>query len=176
VQSQGLGRSSILPSLQNSEQARRACSGRLISGREAFALFLAAAEQGHAEAMHHVAWFPEFVAEPFKSPLSAAEAWTWLLRAAEAGCVQAQYDAGATLATGGDWGDGAVVRVDRTAAVGWYLRAAEADHAEAQFNLATMLMNGEGCERDVVAAKEWFRRSIAAGHPYAQELLTHLES
>ena len=54
----------------------------LISGREAFSLFMKAAEQGHAEAMYHLATFPEFLSEPFKSPLSAEEAWHWLLRAA----------------------------------------------------------------------------------------------
>jgi TPR repeat protein len=126
----------------------------LISGREAFALFLAAAEQGHAGRCFTLPRFPEFVTEQFKS-LSTAEAWAWLLRAAEAGSVQAQYDAGAILATGGDWGNGAVVPVDLKAAVAWYRRAAEAGHAEAQFNLASMLSEGEGCERDVVAAKEW---------------------
>jgi len=150
----------------------------LISGREAFALFLAAAEQGHAEAMLHVARFPEFATgtEQFKSPLSTAEAWVWLLRAAQAGSVEAQYDAGAILATGGDWGNGPVVPVDLKAAVGWYRRAAEAGHAEAQFNLAAMLSEGEGCERDIVAAKEWLRWSLARGYTYARELLTHLES
>ncbi len=79
-----------------------------------------------AEATLHVATFPEFVTEQFKSPLSTAETWAWLLRAAEAGSVQAQYDVGAILATGGDWGNGAVVPVDLKAAVGWYRRAAEA--------------------------------------------------
>ncbi len=66
--------------------------------------------------------------------------------------------------------------MDLKAAVGWYRRAAEAGHAEAQFSLAAMLGEGEGSERDVVAAKEWLRPSLAGGHPSAQELLTHLES
>ena len=57
----------------------------LISGLEAFSLFLEASEQGHAEAMYHLATFPEFLSEPFKSPLSNEEAWRWLLRAAEGG-------------------------------------------------------------------------------------------
>ena len=35
--------------------------GDLISGREAFWLFLTAAAQGHAEAMYHLATFPEFL-------------------------------------------------------------------------------------------------------------------
>ena len=72
----------------------------LISGREAFSLLLRAAEQGHAEAMYHLATFPEYLSEPFKSPLSEEEGWSWLLRSAESGCVQAQYSAAASLATG----------------------------------------------------------------------------
>jgi TPR repeat protein len=54
----------------------------LISGREAFSLFMKAADQGHVEAMYHLAKFPEFVSEPFTSPLSEEESWRWLLQAA----------------------------------------------------------------------------------------------
>jgi TPR repeat protein len=82
----------------------------LISGREAFSLFLEASEQGHAEAMYHVATFPEFLSEPFKSPLSDEEAWRWLLRAAEGGCVQAH----ATLARRSRQGTGVRARSPKT--------------------------------------------------------------
>ncbi len=115
----------------------------LISGAEAFALLRAAAEQGHPDAMYQIATFPEFATEGFKSPLSDEEAWRWLLRAAEAGCVEAQRNAGAHLATG-EWRGRDAGDVDLKAAVGWYRRAAESGHADAQFNLATMLMNGDG--------------------------------
>ena len=94
----------------------------LVSGREAFSLFMKAAEQGHAEAMYQLATFPEFLSEPFKSPLSHDDAWQWLLRAAAAGSVRSQYSAGASLATG-DWGDGGVPQ-QLEAAVAWYRRAA----------------------------------------------------
>lgn len=146
----------------------------LISGREAFSWFRAAADRGHGDAMYRLARFPEFLSEPFKSPLSDRERWGWLIRAAESGCVQAQYDAGASLATGG-WGAGDVVPQDLEAAVAWYRRAAEAGHAEAMFNLASMLIEGEGCERDPAAAREWIRRSLEGGYAYAEELLAHLE-
>src|SRR5215471_5817769 len=76
-----------------------------VSGREAFSLFMRAAHDGHVEAMYHLATFPDFTTEPFKSPLSEEARWQWLLRAAEGGCVQAQRDAGASLATG-DWREG----------------------------------------------------------------------
>jgi len=146
----------------------------LISGREAFSLFMNAAEQGHAEAMYHLATLPEFLSEPFKSPLSEEETWRWLLLAAEGGSVQAQRDAGASLATG-EWREGKVPQ-DLTAAVAWYRHAAEAGHADAQYNLASMLAEGEGCERDLPAAKEWLRRAVAGGYEYAEGLLAHLDS
>jgi hypothetical protein len=146
----------------------------VISGREAFSLFQKAAELGHAEAMYHLAKFPEFLSEPFKSPLSDQDAWNWLVRAAESGCSQAQYDAAASLATG-EWGDTGV-RKDFGAALAWYRRAANAGHAEAQYNLAFMLWQGEGCERDIVAAKHWLKSAVAGGYDYAKELLADLES
>lgn len=145
-----------------------------VSGREAFSLFMKAAHDGHVEAMYHLATFPDFISEPFKSPLSDEERWQWLLRAAEGGCVQAQRDAGACLATG-DWREGKVPQ-DLRAAVAWYRRAAEAGHADAQYNLASMLAEGEGCDRDVPAAREWLRRAVAGGYDYAKGLLDDLEA
>ena len=146
----------------------------LVSGRKAFSLFMNAAEQGHADAIYHLATFPDFLSEPFKSPLSDEEAWHWLLRAAEGGCVQAQRDAGASLATG-DWREGKVPQ-DLPAAVAWYRHAAEAGHPDAQYNLASMLAEGEGCDRDLPAAREWLRRAVAGGYEYAEGLLAHLDS
>jgi len=146
----------------------------LISGREAFSVFREAAEQGHPEAMYHLATFPEFLSEPFKSPLSEEENWSWLLRSAESGCIQAQCSAAASLATG-DWGE-RPGNQDLEAAVAWYRRAAEAGHAEAQYNLASMLAEGEGCERDLAAAREWLRRAVAGGCEYAEGLQAHLNS
>jgi hypothetical protein len=146
----------------------------LISGREAFSLFMKAAQGGHVEAMYHLATFPDFISEPFRSPLSEEEAWQWLLRAAEGGCVQAQRDAGASLATG-EWREGKIPQ-DLAAAVGWYRRAAGAGHADAQYNLASMLAEGEGCDQDLPAAREWLKRAVAGGYDHAEGLLAHLDS
>ena len=123
----------------------------LISGREAFTLFMRAAERGHAEAMCKIARFPVFLSEPFASPLSDEESWQWMLRAAEAGSHEAQYNVGAALATG-DWADSGV-RKDLEMALAWYRRAADGGHIGAQFNLACMLAEGEGCDRDLAAAR-----------------------
>lgn len=146
----------------------------LISGREAFSLFMKAAQGGQVEAMYHLATFPDFISEPFRSPLSGEDTWQWLMRAAEGGCVQAQHDAGTSLATG-DWREGKVSR-DVPAGFAWTRRAAEAGHADAQYNLASMLAEGEGCDRDLAAAREWLKRAIAGGYEYADALLAHLDS
>ena len=146
----------------------------LVSGREAFSLFMKAAQDGHVDAMYHLATFPDFISEPFRSPLSEEEGWQWLLRAAEGGCIQAQRDAGASLATG-DWREHRILQ-DLPAAVAWYRRAAEAGHADAQYNLASMLAEGEGCDRDLPAAREWLRRAVAGGYKYPEGLLAHLDS
>jgi hypothetical protein len=130
----------------------------LVPGREAFACFQAAASHGHAAAMYHLATFPEFATEAFSSPLSTATRWELLIAAAEGGDVQAQRDAGAYLATG-DWEPGSTP--DLPAAVGWYRKAAAAGHADAQFNLGTMLLAGEGCDRDVSEAVQWLNAAVA---------------
>jgi TPR repeat protein len=39
-----------------------------------------------------------------------------------------------------------------------------------------MLAEGEGCDRDVPAAREWLRRAVAGGYDYAKELLDVLEA
>ena len=88
--------------------------------------------------------FLEFVSEPFTSPLSEEEAWRWLLQGAQSCSVQAQYDAGTSLATG-DWGERCVPQ-DLEAAVAWYRLAAEAGHGGAVQPRVDPL-GGEGCER-----------------------------
>ena len=145
----------------------------LVSGREAFSLFMRAAEQGHAEAMCEVAHFPEFLSEPFRSPLSDEDSWQWMLRAAEAGSHEAQYNVGAALATGDRADSG--VRQDLETAFTWYRRAADGGHIGAQFNLACMLAEGEGCDRDLPGAKAWLDRAIAGGYEHADGLRSYLE-
>jgi TPR repeat protein len=142
----------------------------LVTGREAFACFQAAASQGHAAAMYHLATFPAFVAEAFSSTLSTKTRWKLLIASAEACHVQAQYDVGVSLATG-SFKDEADITADLPAAVGWYRKAAAAGNAYAQFNLATMLLAAEGCNRDVREAIRCLNAAAAQGHSGAVGLL-----
>jgi uncharacterized protein len=142
----------------------------LITGEEAFTCFQAAASQGHSAAMYHLATFPEFVDEAFSSPLSTETRWKLLIAAAEAGHVQAQYSAGACLATG-YFREEADITPDLPAAVGWYRKAAAAGDAHAQFNLATMLLLAEGCDRDVPEALRLLNAAATQEHSAAVGLL-----
>jgi uncharacterized protein len=139
----------------------------LITGKEAFALLDSAANQGHPYATYHLATFPEFLGEGFSSPLSARMARQLLIRAAELGCVEAQYDLAATLATGNDGSEAP----DLAGALKWYSCAAVAGHLEAQFNLAFMLLEGEGCVPDRGEAVRWLELAKAHGHEQARRLL-----
>ena len=146
----------------------------LISGREAFALFLKAAEQGHAGAMYHLATFPGFHQR-------AVQVRSVGGRKPGSGCggPPRRLCSGAArrwrVARDGRRREGKVPQ-DLPAAVAWYRRAAEAGHADAQYNLASMLAEGEGCERDLTAAREWLRRAIAGGYEYAEGLVAHLDA
>jgi hypothetical protein len=145
----------------------------LLSGREAFRWLHAAAGQGHPQAMYEVATYPSFPREPFESPLDGRAAWGLLLRAAEAGVGDAQYEAGASLATG-EFRDGHPLTPDPVAALDWYRRASESGHVEAQFNLGVMLLEGEGCAANRAEALRWLRAAAAAGDEQARRLLSDL--
>jgi TPR repeat protein len=144
-----------------------------LTGREGFHWLLAAAEQGHAQAAFHVAGYPDFLSEGFTSPLSTEESWRFLMRAAEGGCVEAQYSAGEWLATG-EWGNDAAKTVDLAAALRWYQRAADAGHATAQWEVGCMLLNGEGCDPDIERGIDWLKRAAASGDPQAPQFLAAL--
>jgi TPR repeat protein len=144
----------------------------LLSGQEGFAWLQAAADRGHPRAMYEVATYPSFPREPFRSPLNTSTSWDLLLRAAEAGLTEAQYHAGACLATG-EFGDEAIP-ADLAAAVGWYRRASEAGHAEAQFNLGLMLIHGEGCRADRTEGVRWLHEAAKGGDKQASRVLAEL--
>jgi uncharacterized protein len=142
----------------------------LITGKEAYFWFESSANQGHALAMFQLATFPYF--RTFDSPLSDEESWDLLLRAAEHGCVDAQYHLGALFATGDNFKN----EVDQKAAFVWYQKAAEADHPEAQFNLAFMYLLGEGCVLDRELAIMWLEKAVAKNHEQAKTLLNDIRS
>ena len=80
-----------------------------------------------------------------------------LIRAAEAGCADAQTD----LAWNYDNGEG--VEVDHEKAVYWYTKAAEQNDATAQYNLGCCYEVGSGVEIDMAKMKTRFAECQAIG-------------
>ena len=91
-----------------------------------------------------------------------------LVRNAEEGLVDAQYNLGVMYA------DGVGVPQDSTAAAQWLRKAAEQGHAEAQFHLGTMYRNGKGVPQDGVEATKWFRKAAEQGDARAQHNLASM--
>lgn len=81
-----------------------------------------------------------------------------LLKAAEAGVSEAQYEAAVMLFQGGQ-----TVKADIPRGVKLMLAAAEAGHADAQANVADFRAVGELLPADPVAALDWARRSAEQG-------------
>ena len=87
----------------------------------------------------------------------AAEDLQTLLKKAEAGDVEEQYNLGNMYANG----EG--VSEDDAEAFKWYRKAAEQELAKAQFNLGWMYNNGRGVPQDYVAAYAWYIVAAASG-------------
>ncbi len=92
----------------------------------------------------------------------AAENVQTLLRKAEAGDANAQYNLGWMCAKG--WG----VPKDEAEAVKWYRKAAEQGHANAQYNLGSKYADGVGVAEDDAEAVGWYRKAAEQGYAKAQ--------
>ena len=113
-------------------------------------------------------------------PPSVTEAARWLERAADEGHIDAQTTLAALFVNGlvdADQLSEAAFSADRlfsenkpgqpnfASALKWALRAAEAGSAKAQALAGYILTCGPEEMRDVEAARNWYRRSAAAGCP-----------
>jgi uncharacterized protein len=92
-----------------------------------------------------------------------------LIRAAEAGDLEAQHDLAAFYAT-----DDLLGLKDEAKAVELYRRAAERGHAESQYDLGFMLLLGEGTGKDTAAGLGWLEQAAANGYAYAARLLSDM--
>jgi len=92
-------------------------------------------------------------------------AYSWFLRAAEAGQKQAQYNVALMLEEGNG------VDRDPDQALGWYEKAAKSGLPQAQMALGTLYWGGRGVEADQAEAMRWFESAAERGHqPAAQRL------
>ena len=128
-------------------------AGRLT---EAAALYRAAAELGHSDAMFDLG---RMSAGGRGIAPDAALAVEWYRRAAEVGHLKAMVNLGGHLL------DGTGVAQDQGQAAEWFRRAAEAGLAEVMNNLGRTYLYGLGVAKDPGQAAEWFGRAARGGVP-----------
>jgi phage gp29-like protein len=95
----------------------------------------------------------------------AADKLPALLRKAEAGDSEAQFELGYIYANGRN------VPKDEKLAVEWYRKAADQGHIPAQVNLGVMYDSGLGTPENVRSAFELFRKTADQGDARAQHNL-----
>ena len=98
-----------------------------------------------------------------------ADAFAYLLRAAEEGCVRSQFLVGLAYHVGRG------VEVDYGRAASWYRRAACAADSNAIANLGVMSLLGQGGSADDLEAYTWVRSAVGMGHDWLRPALEWLE-
>lgn len=123
---------------------------------EAIRLFTEAAQQGHANAQNNLGYIFEVI--------DAKEAFRWYKMAAEGGLPLGMSNYGRCLLYG--------IGSDKNyqEAYKWLMKAAEADEKSdgAQYMLGVMFFNGDGVEKDLVRAAQWYKKAAENGHDSAQ--------
>jgi uncharacterized protein len=97
-----------------------------------------------------------------------AAARAWMIQAASAGFVTAQFAMGQALETG------VFGPRQLTEAHAWYERAALAGSVEAQVAVATGFYLGRGARKDAAEAAHWYREAAKRGDVGAQYLLASM--
>ena len=100
---------------------------------------------------------------------SEADAFPCLLRAAEAGCLRAQFLVGLAYHTGRG------VAVDYERAGAWYRKAAGGGDSHAIANLGVMSLLGQGAPADDLDAYTWVQSAVGLGHEWLRPALGVLE-
>ena len=91
-----------------------------------------------------------------------AEAYSWSLKAAQAGLPEAQFNVSVMYKQG----DGVEENIDQ--AVEWAVAAAEQGHLGAQRNLGAWYGRGEGVERNEEEAFKWYLMAAKQGYESAR--------
>jgi len=100
---------------------------------------------------------------------SEADAFDSLLRAAEAGCLRAQFLVGLAYHLGRG------VAVDYERAGAWYRRAAGGGDSHAIANLGVMSLLGQGAPADDLDAFTWVQSAVGLGHQWLRPVRDLLE-
>jgi TPR repeat protein len=135
------------------------------SDQKAFAQYMKAARQGHAEGMSVVGSCYLYGMGTAKDRAKGIE---WLTKAANAGETTASAELGDLYA------DGDLVKKDVKLAAKWHLRAAEAGHPQSQLYMGKAYMTGDGVSQDNATAKTWLQKALSGGEDSAKGLLEKL--
>ena len=100
---------------------------------------------------------------------NAADAFPSLLRAAQAGCLRAQFLVGLAYHTG----RGVAPDCDRAGI--WYRKAAGSGDSYAIANLGVMSLLGQGAPADDLDAYTWVQSAVGLGHHWLRPALDLLE-
>jgi TPR repeat protein len=101
---------------------------------------------------------------------------SWLRHQAEMGDPHSQFNlAYLYYMSGTDPAVTGIIHSNKLAAR-WYRKAAQQGHSGAQFNMAALYINGDGVDRDPVAAYGWLNLAAEQGHTRSVELLDTLAS
>ena len=100
---------------------------------------------------------------------SDADAFDSLLRAAQGGCLRAQFLVGLAYHTGRG------VAVDYERAGAWYREAAGSGDGHAIANLGVMSLLGQGAPADDLDAYTWVQSAVGLGHEWLRPALDWLE-
>jgi TPR repeat protein len=92
-----------------------------------------------------------------------------LLKMAENGYAEAQFEAGYA------YGTGLCVKADYKLAAEWYGRAAAQNVLNAQFNLGSLHLQGRGFRRSAKNALHWFKMAADNGHERAKQILPGIQ-
>ena len=136
------------------------------SDQKAFAQYMKAARQHHAEGMSIVGSCYLHGVGVAKDKGKGLE---WLTKAANAGFTTASAELGDMYA------DGDLVKKDAKLAAKWHLQAAKEGHPQSQLYMGKAYMTGNGVSQDKAAAKDWLQKALAGGEDSAKDLLQKLE-
>ena len=118
--------------------------------KQAYELYLQAAENGDAEAQNNLGWFYQ---RGFYVKQDYAQAFNWYKKAAEQGMAVAQEN----IAYSYEAGRG--VKQNYNEAFKWYQQAAEQGREFSQYKLGECYSNGNGTKTNLNQAFNWYKKS-----------------
>jgi TPR repeat protein len=100
---------------------------------------------------------------------NVADGFECLLRAAEGGCLRAEFLVGLAYHTGRG------VALDYERAARWYRKAAGSGDSHAVANLGVMSLLGQGAPADDLDAYAWVQSAVGLGHEWLRPVVDLLE-